>query len=104
VFEELSSDKTLIQRDASWKNFSDKIISVSGRVVDVKQSGLLFPANIIIETSEGNQANCFVRDLLKDATMNVAQGSQIACTGMLRNYTLIFGIVSISISEGEFVQ
>ncbi len=104
VFEDLSSDRTRIQRDTAWEQFKDKAISISGAVEDVKPEGLILPATIIIKTPGGSQAQCYLKDFLSDAVINIKPGSRISCTGILSSYTLLFGILSISINEAEFVQ
>ena len=104
VFEGLASDQTRIQRDNAWAGYKDKAISVFGKVYDVRPSGFVLPAQIIVDTPEGNQATCFLKDFLEEAAMSLKVGSGIACTGVLDGYNILFNIVNLSITEAEFTE
>lgn len=104
VFEGLASDRTRIQRDTAWAGYKDKAISVFGKVYDVRPSGFVLPAQLIINTPEGNQATCFLKDFLEEPAMNLEVGSGIACTGLLDGYNILFNIVNLSVTEAEFTE
>ena len=104
LYEGVSADNTRIQRDDFWGKVKGKVVSVSGRVYDVKPSGMIFPATIEIETNGDNRATCYIKEELESAAMLISKGSNISCTGVLSSYTLILGYVGVNIERGEFTN
>lgn len=104
VFMELSERRTRAQREISWSSLKEKNITISGRVKNVRPTGLISNSMLQIETKRGFSALCYVKDFLNAAATSVNIGDQVSCTGKLIDYTLILDSLTISISDAEFIR
>ncbi len=104
VFRDLSSKQTRAQRNEAWPQFQYKSTSIYGKVTDVRPAGSILPARIYLDAGDGNQVICGIKDFLADSSVLIRLGSSLTCSGKILEYTLILGVVTVSLGEAEFVQ
>lgn len=107
VVDVLHDGNTQVTRERWWSSAKGKRTQVSGRVLDVKESGWVMPMKVEIaprSVSDRVQVSCYLKkgDTSGESiARNLRVGSQVKCSGKLDNYVLLMNSLSLSISESS---
>lgn len=105
IAQNLSDQRTRVQRDAFWAQHQGTRVAIQGRVTDVKPKGWIMP--MIVEMST-NQRDMTISCQIIESNQNVAAllsvGNTVTCSGTFRDYILLFGGLSLTIADATVAR
>ena len=100
ISQNLSDQRTRVQRDAFWAQHKGKRVSFQGRVTDVKPKGWIMPMTVEMSTRQRDLTiSCQVLDSNQSVAGRLSVGDNATCVGTWRDYLLLFGGLSLTIAD-----
>lgn len=100
IAQNLSDQRTRVQRDAFWAQNKGTSVVFQGRVTDVKPKGWIMPMTVELSTNQRDLTiSCQVIESNQNVAASLSVGNNATCSGTFRDYLLLFGGLSLTIAD-----